>query len=571
MVDAVSLAPEFALILVTATVLGYIVRRIGQPVLIGHIATGLVLGPVVLGVVTQTELIEVMAELGLGFLLFLIGLQMRIEEIRDILGPIVNLTILGTIAQTALALAVAWVLGFGPTETLIIGLASVFGATPVIVKVLTDNDQFDTLPARIDIGALVLQNIYLVVLLTVLGAESLSSPLEIALSIGTVLVLMAVIGVFSYVSARYVLPAFVASIADNREALFVVAIAWAFLFIAGSERLDLSLEMGAFIAGISLAQVPQSIELSEWISPITDFFMLVFFASIGLQLAPEHLLAYWREALVASVVLMVANFLVVLVLIYREGFSMETSFVGSLNMVQVSEFSLVLGALAVAQGFIEPGILGYLSLVAIVTMSLSTPLLNANYDLYRRAEPYLSKLEPTDRRDADIDIHRNHAVVVGHDELTWWALPMLAKRFDRIVVVDRNPANIDEHEQADYSFIYGDAKHGEIRKAAAIERAAFVLSSSVQTEINEIILEDAPDSAMVFVEADTPENAAILYDAGADYVILGDALAGERTNEYLKLYLYDREFFTDIVRPRLARIRERAGGAHGKHGGVGDE
>ena len=554
MVETVTLATDFALIVGVAVCLSYIARLSGQPILIAYLLTGLLVGPVLFGVVTETELIDLMAELGLGFLLFLIGLRMQIDEIREIFRPILNLTILGTVLQTLLGLLVAIAFGFSPIEILVIGLASVFGATPIIVKLLADNDQIDTLPGRIDVGVLIVQNIYLVLLLALFGAGSFDGPIEIVTSILTVFALVGATGAFAYVSARYILPNLIRSVADNDEVFFVVGIGWAFLFIVGAEELGLSIEMGAFLAGISLAQIPQSAELAEQVQPITDFFMMVFFTSIGLQLEADQLLAFWVEALVASGVLMGANFVGFALLIYREGFSPETSFVGSLNMVQLSEFSLVLGSLAVAQGFVGTEVLGYLSLLAIVTMSLSTYFIDYNYELYRRAEPYLARFEREDDRTMDVSSRRDHAVVIGHDEVTNDVLPLLSREFQDVVIIDRNQEYLSQLDETEYDLIHGDFSHTEHRNAANLDRAAFVLSSSVQPKVNQMLLKEANDDATVLVEAERIEDAFDLYERGADYVIVSTILAREMIDEHLRQYLTDHEAFMNVRDRDIGRM-----------------
>lgn len=545
MVETVALATDFALIVGVAVSLSYVARLTGQPILIAYLLTGLLIGPVLLGVVIETELIDLMAELGLGFLLFLIGLRMQIDEIREIFRPILNLTILGTVLQTVLGLLIAVIFGFSPTEILVVGLASVFGATPIIIKLLGDNDQLDTLPGRIDVGVLVVQNIYLVLLLALFGAGSFDSPLAVATSILTVFALVGAFGGAAYLSSRYLLPELIRSVANNDEVLFVVGIGWALLFIVGAETLGLSIEMGAFLAGISLAQIPQSAELAEQVQPITDFFMMVFFTSIGLQLEADQLLAFWVEALVASGVLMAANFVGFALLIYREGFSPETSFVGSLNMVQLSEFSLVLGSLAVAQGFVGTDVLGYLSLLAIVTMTLSTYLLNYNYELYRRAEPYLDRFSREGDRSMDVSTREGHAVVIGHDDVTSDVLPLLGRAFHDVVIIDRNQEYLRQLDETEYDLVYGDFSHTEHRNEAAIDRAAFVLSSSVQPEVNRTLLDEVHDEATVLVEAERIEDALDLYERGADYVIVSTVLAREMIDEHLRQYLTDHEAFID--------------------------
>ena len=545
---------DFAIIIVTATIIGYLAKQTGQPTIIAYILTGLILGPVFLDVVTEEGLVELMAELGLGFLLFLLGIKMRFADIKDVLRPIVNIAVLQTVLQTALAFAVAWALGFDLTSTVVIALATVFGATPIIVKILTDKDEITSLPGKIDVGVLIVQDIYLVVVLALFSADELTSVSEVGVTLATILVMMSFIGIFSLASSRYLLPSLFRRVADNKDIFFVIGIAWAFLFIAVTEHFDLSVEVGAFLAGISLAQLPYSKELEERISPITDFFILVFFASIGLQIAADDLTAFWVEAIVASVVLMVGNFWIMFYLIDREGFSVETSFLGSINMIQVSEFSLVVGALAVQQGYIGTDVLGYLSLMALLTMSLSTYVINYNHEIYARFKPVFGRWESTEKGDVELRTFSRHAVVIGFDGVTERSLPLLADSFDDVVVIDRDVDNIEEiSERERYETVYGDFRHGEIRKAANLSAAAFVLSSTVQREINERLLQEADPDATVIVEAETAEDARALYDAGATYVVMSTQLAADRMTERLVTLLEDGGRFGDESsrRPRL--------------------
>jgi Kef-type K+ transport system membrane component KefB len=549
--EVVSLTVDFSLIIVTAVVLSYIAQRTGQPTIIAYIFTGIVLGPVLLNVVSETVIVDLMAELGLGFLLFLLGMKMRIDDIREILRPIINIAVWQTILQTALAFVVAWLLGFTLVETVIIALATVFGATPIIVKLLSDKDELTTLPGRIDVGVLIIQDIYLVILLALLSAESLGSTSEIALSIGTILALMAGIGVFSYVSSKYVLPRLFDLVADDQETFFVVGIAWAFLFIAVTDQLNLSIEVGAFLAGLSLAQVSYTSELTERVRPLTDFFMVVFFSSIGLRLAADQLFAYWQEALLASAVMMVGNFLIMFGLINYEDFTPETSFIGSINLIQVSEFSLVVGAIAVSRGFVGPDILGFLSLMAIITMGLSTYVINYNYQIWERVKPYFARFESPDKRDIELRTYRDHAVVIGYDDVTKRTLPRLKEAYGDIVVIDRNPQHMEFLRDSPYEYIYGDFKYGELRKAAGIGRAAFVLSSSVERDINWTALREADEDALVFVEADSATDAIELYRRGATYVIISTALTTEQLAATVESYLVNPEnFHREVTRDR---------------------
>ncbi|MFU8868091.1 cation:proton antiporter [Natronococcus sp.] len=553
----IALAADFAIVIVAATVLSYAARRTGQPTLVAYILTGIVLGPVLLGVVTEEQLIEVMAELGLGFLLFVLGIEMRFERIKDILRPIVNISIGQTILQTAAAFGIAFLLGFRGMDVFIIALATVFGATPIIVKLLDEKGDLKSLPGRIDIGVLIVQDIYLVIVLALVGAGLEGTAGEILFDVAWILGLMAAIGAASYVAYQYLLPTLLESVASDRNVLFVVGLAWAFLFIFVAEALELSVEVGAFIAGLSLAQLPYSTELKERMRPVTDFFLVVFFTSIGLQLEADYLLAYWQEALVASAVLMVGNFLIMFYLINRENFAPETSFLGSINMVQVSEFSLVVGALAVTEGLVDEPILGYLSLMALVTMTLSTYIIIYNDRLYELAAPYLERFEDEDQRDASLSITEDHAVLIGYDPVVRETLPVVQEAFEDVIVVDRSVENVDELESMDVDFRYGDIRHGEIREQADLEHAAFVLSMARPPSVNRQLVEETDDDTFVVAAAEHVDEAEDLYELGADYVVLKEVMAGELLGEYIETFAGDREQFRESARESMNRIRER--------------
>ncbi len=556
----VALAADFAIIIVAATVIGLVARQLGQPTIVAYILTGVILGPVMLDIVTVEGLVEHMAELGLGFLLFLLGLKMRFEDIREILAPISNIAIGQTVFQTALAFVVALLLGFETVEILVIALATVFGATPIIVKILTDKDEITSLPGKIDVGVLIIQDIYLVIVLALFSADEIGDPGQIATTLTIIFVMMGSIALFSLASSRYLLPTLFRRIANNKDVFLIVAIAWAFLFIAVAETFELSVEVGAFLAGLSLAQLPYSKELEDRITPITDFFILIFFASIGLQIeSASTLLAYWWEAIAASVVLMIGNFWIMFYLIDREDFSVETSFLGSINMVQVSEFSLVVGALALGQGLIGDDILGYLTLMALLTMTVSTYIISYNHAIYSRVEPWFRRFESEDVRDETLDDYSDHVVAIGYDEVTEPALPLLEQRFGEVVVIDRKTEHIAALDaEGKYDFIFGDFRHSEVRKAAGLKRARFVLSSTVEPEVNKALLAEVPEEAVVFVEAQTVDHAHELYDAGATYVIMNTHLAAEQFSTYLQAYFEDPSAFEAAIEEDIERIRQQS-------------
>ena len=551
----IALATDFAIIIVAAALVGFVAARTGQPTIIAYIVAGLLLGPAVFGVVSPGPLTETMAELGLAFLLFLLGIKMRLEEIRHVLTPIVKISLPQMALVALVGFGVASALGFGRWEAVLIGLAVMYSSTAVIIKMLTDKGTATSLHGKIDIGVLLVQDIVVVILLAILAAGQPDSALEVLTTLGTVLALVAVIGVVAVLASRYVLPPIFRRIAGETQVFFLIAISWVFLFLFVSQELDLSIEMGAFLAGIAIAQMPYSKELQARVSPLTDLFILVFFVSVSLELEAADLLTFWQEAVIAALVLMPAKFVIFFYLLDWQGFDTETTFLGSVNMVQVSEFGLIVGAVAVAGGFIDEGILGFLTLVALLTMAISVYVIDYNTVLFERARPRLGRWTSDDVGRPPSDEYHDHLVVVGFDEIARRAILQLDDRYDQVVVIDRDIDEVEAIEEAGYDAIYGDVKYAKIRKEAGLKDADFVFSSSVQTEINELILEEVSADTTVFVEAEWPEEAGGLYDSGADFVILAAQLSAEQLQRYLESYLTEPETFDSVLAADLEILR----------------
>ena len=548
---------DFMLLLVVAAMLGIVATRTGQPTIVAYILTGILLGPAGLGLVAAGEpLIETMAELGLAFLLFLLGIKMRFDEISHVLLPIVKISIpqITLVALVGAGIAVAFD-AFSTVEATIIGLAVMYSSTAVIIKMLTDKAEATSLHGKLDVGVLLIQDIVVVVLLAVLATGQPEGLGAIAGTLGTVLVLVAVFGAAAVFASRYLLPPVFRRIADTTDVFFLIAIAWAFLFLLLSVELNLSIELGAFLAGLAIAQLPYSKELQDRVNPLTDLFLLIFFASVSLELAPSDLFVHWQEAIVASLVLLPAKFVIYFVLIDWQGFDLETTFLGSINMIQVSEFGLIVGAAAVAGGFVEAPVLGFLTLVALLTMSVSVYVIQYNRQLYELAQPYLSRLVDDGTASAREEDLTGHAVIVGYDGIARQIVPVLAEHYETVVVVDRKTTNIDAATEAGYKTLFGDIRYTKLRKEAGLKQADFVFSSSVEEEISKLILEETDTEATVILEAATTDQARSLYDRGAHYVLVGPQLAADRLVTYLEAYFEGQTVFEERIDEDLGVLR----------------
>ncbi len=545
---------SIALVIVAATAMGILAKKTGQPTVIAYIVTGLLLGPVGLNMASQTALTKLLSELGLVFLLFLIGLEIDIEEVKQVLKP----TLLIGMAQMALTTAtgffLALALGFTHMESLLIGAAVMFSSTALVVKLLADRDENSTLPGRLDIGILLVQDVVVILMLALISVGS-ASLTQIAVRLVEVFALIAVIGLVSFFSSRYVLPRILRQISDNESAFFTHGVAWAFLFITAANYFKLSMEIGAFIAGVGFAQLPYSRELQERVRPLTDLFMAIFFINFGLNIVPGQLSTYFTEALIFSALIMVAKFVIIFLLVDRFKFTPETSFVASMNMTQISEFGLILGSLAVSENLISGEITGFLSLLAIITMGTSSYLIRFRGELRKASEKILQRFESEEKKDIEIKSLEDHALVLGYDTVSKNCLDVLEEYFDQVVIVDRNQDSIDELANSDHEYLYGDFNHGEMRKAAGLDKADFILSVIPDISVNKEILEHTNHEPTLFLKADSMDGAGELYEMGAHYVITRNVLTGEKMGQYLRLYLEDEEVFKEEVIDDLNTIK----------------
>lgn len=543
-----------AVAVVSATLLGFMAKEFDMPPMIAYVVTGALIGPLGFSILRSGSLTQTASELGLSFLLFFIGMEIELEQIREVIRPSVIIAAFNLVFVGIIGYLVALYLGFGPSA-LIIGIAFSFSSTAVVVKLLTDNDNISTLPGKLDIGILLFQDLIVVFVLSAL-TSGLSDPTGLALHLMEVLLIASLIAFTSLTAGRQILNRWFQKISESEHVLFVHGIAWLFAAIIVSGEIGISTEIGSFLAGLSIAQIPYSAELKEKVRPLTDLFMAVFFVNIGLQLQPEAA-QLLNEALIAVAILIPVKFAGFFSLTDRLRFTPETSFKTSLNLVQVSEFGLIMSAVALSEGFIGTPVMNFITLTAVISMAISSYLISSSSEMFELSKPFLARLRSDQKNDFEVDKLQDHALIVGYDEIGRNLARALEEQFEKIVIVDRNSDNVQELAESGYEFIFGDFKHGEIRNAAGLKDASIVISLSPEQSTNMITLEEAED-ATLFVKSENVEDAAELYDLGAHYVIIKHDLSSDKLIEYIELWREKPELFKkEVERYRNSLEEER--------------
>ena len=567
---------EFAIILTIATLVAVIMRLLRQPLIIGHILTGLVivvLPGLLTGIFTfehTGELIAFLSEVGIAILLFLVGINLSPKDAREV-GAVSVVTGLGQVLFTsALGFGLSLLLGFSLIEALYLGLALAFSSTIIIMKLLTDRGDVDSLYGRISIGFLLVQDfiaVFALILVTSLGSGSVGAV------IGTVLLKTLAIVIGTYLTMRFLMPLIDRIVGMSHELLFLFSITWLLALSALFTTFEFSLEIGALIAGITLSSSLHRFEISSRMRPLRDFFLVLFFILIGTQLDPSMLIQAIIPIIVLSLFVLIGNPLIVMTLMRFLGHTKRNGFLAGLTVAQISEFSLILVAAGIAAGHVGEGVMGIVAMIALFTIAGSTYLIIYADRIYERIAPMLSIFEKsgaardrTRRRKADI-------VIFGFNRIGFSIVEGLKKNKRKYLVVDYDPVIIEQLEKSRHPSLFGDVADHEFLDSIKFDTLKMLISTIPEIETNILLIEKAkrenPDMICI-VTAHQLNEAKALYEHGATYVLMPHFLGGEYSAALIDKHEFDIERFLELGREHVKHLDKRArlGHEHPKYSHV---
>ncbi|MDQ3606886.1 MAG: cation:proton antiporter [Gemmatimonadota bacterium] len=476
-------------IVVTAALFAVVAQRLNVPTIVAYILAGLLLGPVT-GMLEVTHTIEVISEVGIALLLFLVGLELSLEKIRDV-GRVALIAGIGQVVFTAAGgFVLAYVLDFTVIESLFLATALTFSSTVVVVKLLDQKKELDSLYGRIAVGIFLVQDLVVIVVLTFLAGLGDPDALELgtlATGIGRAFGGMALLLGFALVAARYVLPRVFGWAGNAGQLRFIWALCWCFLLVMGAEVLDLSLEIGAFLAGISLAQLRYNHDLQRRVHPLMNFFIAVFFVSLGIQMELGAATAQWWPAVVLSLFVLIGNPFIFMLLIARMGYSERTSFLTSVTVAQISEFSFIFAAMGLSAGLIDASILSLIAVVGLVTIAISAYMILFNHWLYERVARlgllriFRAKQEEEVEPEETL---RDHVIVVGMNSLGRHLVRELLERGETVLAIDTDEAKLAELSCAT---LVGDVEYPSVLEEANLGEARLLVSALQIEDVNKML------------------------------------------------------------------------------------
>ncbi|MEX0659089.1 MAG: cation:proton antiporter [Egibacteraceae bacterium] len=526
MIELESVFQQVAALLAVCAVIGVIARLLHQPLIVGFIGAGILVGPTGLGVVDETPEVELLATIGIALLLFVVGLKLDLRLVR-VVGPVALATGLGQVLFTsAIGFLLALWLGMATVTALYVAVALTFSSTVIIVKLLSDKGEIDDIHGRIAIGFLIVQDI--VVVLVMIALSGFAGDAEGGLAAQAVGVIMrgaAFVGGIM-ILARWILPPLLHYLARSPELLVLFAIAWAVLLATVGDLLGFTEEVGAFVAGVSLASTPYRDALGARLVTLRDFLLLFFFITLGIQLDFSQAGDQLTAAVVLSIFVLVGNPIIVMIIMGVMRYRTRVSFRAGLTVAQISEFSLILIALGFGLGHIGGETVGLVTAVGIITITLSTYLISNSAWLYDRLAPLLRVFERSDAREVHLAMEGEgpppDVIVIGLGRYGSNLVAALREAGHTPAGMDFDPQALRMWRERGVQVVYGDAHDPDATALLPLDDAQWVISSVRDLDTNLALVQALDEhrfAGRVAVTALAEGDAAIMERAGADVVL----------------------------------------------------
>jgi Kef-type K+ transport system membrane component KefB/Trk K+ transport system NAD-binding subunit len=526
---------EIAAILLAASGVGALALVLRQPLIVAFIVVGILVGPAGVGIVTDREQIELLASFGISLLLFVVGLKLDVKMVR-LVGPAAfTAGVVQVLVTGACGFAVSLALGLAILPAIYISAGLTFSSTIIVVKLLSDKREIDALHGRLAVGLLIVQDlavIFLMIGLTAFGSEIEGSGPQMSATMVT-LNGAGFLGVVALLMRR-VLPGFTTRLAASPELLVLFGIAWAIALAAAGEWLGLSREVGALLAGVSLASTPYRDTLAARLLTLRDFLLLFFFIDLGTRIDVSLIGATVGPSLMLSAFVLAGKPLIVMVILGIMGYRKRTSFMTGITMGQISEFSLILATLGLSLGHIDVNVMALVTTVGLVTIAVSTYLINAASAVYARLSPILGVFErrvshtadESSPPPADVDV-----ILFGLGRYGSNIARHLRQRNRRVVGVDFDPQSLARWRREGLPVVYGDAEDTELFSHLPLDRAKWVVSTAPELETNRLMLHQLKQhgfAGRIALACRTAEDADTLRLDGADLLLRPFADAAEQ-------------------------------------------
>ncbi len=529
---------EIVIALILAALIGIVCHFLKQPPMIGFIIAGLIISSLGYFAKESVESINSLASIGVALLLFIVGLEMNFKELKKIGVPTLIVGLGQIIFSFALGMGLTYILGFALVPSLYISIALTFSSTILVVKILSEKKDLRSLYGRIVLGVLLVQDAVAIAVLLFLSGmttnQNLTDNMVQTLIRGTVFIAIIIF------SSKYI-NRFLDFIAKSRELLFLFSVAWALgiAALAGSKVVGLSVEVGGFLAGLSLASSSENFQISAKLRPLRDFFIILFFVGLGTNMMVGLTSSLVLPSIALTLFIIIFEPLIVMAIMALLGYRARTSFLAGAALAQVSEFSFIIMALGGRLGHISSYEVSLVTLVGIATIFLSAYMMYYGDALYEFLKPFLHFFQKNRGLVEEISEETklsNHIVLVGAHRMGRTILSALSNSTRDFVAVDFDPDVVKTLRDHSLPVFYGDITEEAIQEFISLDKASVVISTIPDTKDSLSLLNAVSKKggkARVILTAESEKEAEELYKEGADYVILPHFLGGKELVDIL--------------------------------------
>ncbi len=544
-----------ALLALTLTI-AFFVRLLKQPLIIAYIIAGIIAGPMFFNLLHgDKHMYEAFAQFGVVLLLFIIGLHLNFKHLKSI-GYASFITGTGQVLFTSITgIIILVALDFSLISAIYLAVAITFSSTIIIMKLLSDKKETETVYGKHTIGLMLVQDVIAVVIMVFIGIMKDGDDLA-----GSFL-LLAVKGIASLVIiilfSKYLLPKLLNRISNSSELLFLFTITWCFGLSSFLYLLGFSIEIGAIIAGISLSSSPYQLEIASRIKPLRDFFLVLFFIVLGSQMSMSSFGSIWLPSLVISLFILIGNPLILYILFRMLKFTRRNSFLAGLTAAQVSEFGFVVLFISNQVVSLDEKVVPIFTMVAIVTIFISSYLILYSDKIYNFLLPIFNFFGTDKHRQAEFAPAIYDTWVVGYHRIGIKVCHALGKTKSNFSVIDYDPKTIHQLDEHNIPSVFGDISDVEFLESLPIAGAKMIVMTipSLDDQINLINhVRKINSKLIILANAYHYEQSEVLYSAGANYVMMPHLLGADWISAMLMKRRFTKKYFKTLREEQLSNV-----------------
>lgn len=550
---------QFGLLFLVVVAISFAIKLLRQPIIIGYVLSGIIFSLYLADGSFQREQIIALSELGITFLLFLMGIEFDLKSLKYLGKDILITTSLQSITFFALGYIIGILFGFPPLTAVYLAILFMFSSTLLVAKWLEDKKENTALHGKITLGTLIIQDLFAIIALTILSVLQESSWVAIVAAPFKGLLLIALGGLL----ARYVLNKPLQFCSRYPELLFIFSLGICFLFTQIAPYLGYSATIGAFIAGVTLANTIYKNDILARLKPLIIFFNMLFFVGLGFQM---NFKLGWNTIfliLTFTVLGFIMKPLVTYITLKMQGYDLKTSYMSSSYLAQFSEFGIII----IAQGVFSKVINQELNTIAIITvimsMILSSYVIKYDQKLYLWFEKWLKRIDFFFRKkEVTLPVVTTSANIIffGYYDLSKELYSKLEGMGKKLLVIENDPENIEMLKKDNIPYVYNSVSNPEFFEHFQGKEVELVVSSLMDINENKLIIEQMKNrnsNTVIIVTAKNVSDSLTLYDANADYVIYPMSLNEQQVSVLLEDYTTDISKVIHKKILEIARLKER--------------